>query len=230
MKIKINSELNGLPGFLYKRAVRRLAKSYSPYHPIFLGDERIGEGERACIDRWAIIAGNLRATGAKTLLDLGCAEGYFVQQAAKSGCLAVGVDADVLRLSLAQASATLNRVQGAGFIYAELTPEFIDTLPPYDAVLFLSVLHHIMYEQGIDYARQYMRRLKPKVGKFMIFDMAQSNETGHAWASLLPDMGDDPHAWIAEFLSSAGFRSIEKVGDTDAYQGSVRRALFRVAP
>jgi SAM-dependent methyltransferase len=117
-------------------------------------------------DRWATIAANLRAAGAKTLLDLGCAEGYFVQQAAKCGCLAVGVDSDVLRLSLAQASATLNRVQGAGFIYAELTPEFIDMLPTYDAVLFLSVMHHIMYERGVDYAREYMRRLKPKVGKF----------------------------------------------------------------
>lgn len=75
-----------------------------------------------------------------------------------------------------------------------------------------------------------MGRLKPKVEKFMIFDMGQSNEMRHAWASLLPDMGADPHAWIAEFLSSAGFRSIEKVRETDAYQGSVRRALFRIAP
>lgn len=115
--------------------------------------ECIGEGERACIDHWVTIAANLRATGAKTLLDLGCTEGYFVQQAAKCGYLAVGVDADVLRLSLAQASATLNRVQGAGFIYVQLTPEFIDTLPTYYAVLFLSVLHHIMYERGVDYAR-----------------------------------------------------------------------------
>lgn len=230
MKLKISSDLNGLPGFLYKHAVRRLAKSYTPYHPIFLGRERIGEGERACMDRWVTIAANLRATGARTLLDLGCAEGYFVQQAAKFGCLAVGVDADVLRLSLAQASAILNRVNGAGFIYAEMTPEFIDTLPIYDVVLFLSVLHHIMYARGVDHAREYMERLRPKVGQFMIFDMGQSNETQNRWASLLPDMGADPQAWIAEFLRSAGFRSIKKIGDTDAYKGPVRRGLFRVTP
>jgi len=230
MKIRISTELDGLPGRLYKYAVRRLAKSYSPYHPIFLGGERIGEGERACVDRWRTIETNLREAGSRTLLDLGCAEGYFVQQAAKYGCLAVGVDADVLRLSLAQASATLNRIQGAGFIYAELTPDFIDTLPTYDAVLFLSVLHHIMYEQGVPYAREYMARLQPKVGQFMIFDMGQSNETSNAWASLLPDMGSAPHAWIAEFLTSAGFRSITKIGETDAYQGPVRRGLFRIAP
>jgi cyclopropane fatty-acyl-phospholipid synthase-like methyltransferase len=230
MKIRISSELEGVSGLLYKRAVRRLAKSYSPYHPIFLGAKRIAQGERACVDRWETIAAHMRATGAKTLLDLGCAEGFFVQQAAKSGCLAVGVDADVLRLSLAQAAATLNRVQGAGFIYAELTPKFIDSLPAYDVVLFLSVLHHIMYEQGVGPAREYMTRLRAKVGQFMIFDMAQSNETRHAWASLLPDMGADPHAWIAEFLRSAGFQSVEKIGETDSYQGPVRRALFRIAP
>jgi hypothetical protein len=61
------------------------SESYSPYHPIFLRSECIGEGECACIDRWVTIAANLRATGAKTLLDLGFAEGYFVQQAAKCG-------------------------------------------------------------------------------------------------------------------------------------------------
>ena len=230
MKIRISSDLNGIPGSLYKYAVRRLARSYSPYHPVDILGERFGEGERACIDRWATIAVQLGAAGARTLLDLGCAEGFFVHQAARSGYLALGVDADVLRLSLAQASATLNKVQGAGFMYAELTPEFIDTLPPYDAVLFLSVLHHIMYERGVDYARDYMSRLKAKVGKFMIFDMAQSNETRHAWAKLLPDMGSDPHAWIAEFLRSAGYRAVEKIGETDAYQGPVRRALFRLVP
>jgi len=59
----------------------------------------------------------------------------------------MGVDSDVLRLSLARASAMPNGFRGAGFIHADMRPEFIDTLHTYDAALFLSVLHHIMYDE-----------------------------------------------------------------------------------
>lgn len=231
MKIKIGTEIARMPRFLYRQAIRQIAKSYDPYHPVWIDGDQLCQGQRECIDRWTVIERELIASESRTLIDLGCAEGYFVEQAAlRCGCLALGVDADVRRLSVAQASLILNKTERAGFIYASLTPDFIDQLTRYDTVLFLSVLHHVMYEHGVDYARDYMRRLKPKIGKFMIFDMGQSNETENAWACLLPDMGDEPHSWIEDFLRSVGFQSVTRLGETDAYQGSVRRCLFRVAP
>ena len=231
MKIKIGTELDSVPGFLYGFAVRRIARSYQPYQPVVINGTKICEGERRHSDRFATIRQVIQSADAKTLLDLGCAEGYFVQQAASQcGCIALGIDADVRRLSLAQASATINRVNGAGFMYGELTPEFVGKLPPFDAIIFMSVLHHIMYERGIDYARDYMKGLHAITRKFLIFDMGQSNETENQWAALLPDMGSDPHAWVADFLRSAGFSGVEKLVETDAYQGATKRALFCLKP
>jgi len=231
MKIEIGEELDQIPGFLYGLAIRRIARSYQPYQPVFIKGARICTGERKHSDRFATIRQSIESMGAKTLLDLGCAEGYFVEQAASQcGCVALGVDADVRRLSLAQASATLNHVNGAGFMYGQLTPEFITMLPSFDAIIFMSVLHHIMYERGVDYARDYMKTLRAKVVKFLVFDMGQSDETENKWAALLPNMGSEPHAWVADFLKSAGFGGVEKLVESDAYQGSKKRALFRLTP
>lgn len=231
MKIRIGEQLDRVPGLLYGLAIRRIAGSYQPYQPVSIRGHQICPGERKHSDRFATIRQSIESLGATTLLDLGCAEGYFVEQAASQcRCVALGVDADVRRLSLAQASATLNRIHGAGFMYGELTPEFIGKLPAFDAIIFMSVLHHIMYEHGLEYARDYMRCLRAKVTKFLIFDMGQSNETENKWAALLPDMGSDPHAWVADFLKSTGFTGVEKLVDTDAYQGSAKRALFRLIP
>ena len=230
MKIKIGTELNGWAGLVYNQALKRVAASYSPYQPVTINGAQISSGERLHSDRWNVIKQLIQANGAKTLIDLGCAEGYFVERAAKEcGCLALGVDADVRRLALAHGSAALNRVHGAGYMYANLTPEFIDALPQYDTVVFMSVLHHIMYEHGVDYSRDYMRRLRPKAARFMVFDMGQSNETENAWAAKLPDMGADPHTWVGNFLKSAGFSKVELVKETDSYDhGSSKRAVFRL--
>ncbi|WP_433971495.1 hypothetical protein [Tunturiibacter lichenicola] len=132
------------------------------------------------------------------------------------------------RLSLAHASVLLNGVKGAGFIYADISPDLMSRLPVSDLVLFQSVLHHIMYNRGVDYARDIMAALRLKVGKVLIFDMGQSDETNNTWAKSLPDMGPTPHAWIEEFLRSAGYTSVEKVGDTDSYRSATKRALFRL--
>lgn len=231
MKINIAQGHKGVSGFLYEFAVRRIARSYDPYQPVSIKGRQICPGQRKHSDRFATIRRVIEATGAKTLLDLGCAEGYFVEQAAaQCGCIALGVDADVRRLSLAQASVALNRVPGAGFMYGELTPEFIRTLPNFDAIIFMSVLHHVMYERGVAFALEYMKGLRLKASKVLIFDMGQSNETENEWASLLPDMGPNPHLWIQQFLESAGFRNVEKLADSDAYQGTTKRALFILKP
>lgn len=231
MKIKIGQEINGVPGLLYELALRRIARSYSPYQPVSIKGKPICPGERKHSDRFAVIRNVIESTGAKTVLDLGCAEGYFVAQAAaQCGCIALGIDADVRRLSLAQASVTLNRVKGAGFMYGELTPEFVQRLPMFDAVFFMSILHHIMYERGVEYALEYMKGLRAKASKFLIFDMGQSDETENTWASLLPDMGSNPHFWVKQFLESAGFSKVEKLTESDSYQGFAKRALFCLTP
>ena len=226
MKLLLDRELNGLPYRIYKLALRRLVKQVEPYHPVEINGEVLAKGERQCSDRWAII-GKVLSEGADTVLDLGCAEGYFVSRAAQEyGCFALGIDADVRRLTVAQDLNIINKNKGAGFMHANITMDFLRKLPTFDVVIFLAVLHHVMYEHGVDYAREFMSHIRAKTNKALVFEMGQSNETSMGWASLLPDMSPDPHKWIEDFLLSCGFTSVVKAGETDAYQSNSRRGVF----
>jgi hypothetical protein len=64
----------------------------------------------------------------------------------------------------------------------------------------------------------------------MLFEMGQSDEHLETWAAKMPDMGSDPHAWVANFLGSAGFRTVEKIGEAQSYRRETNRALFKVMP
>jgi hypothetical protein len=208
-----------------------LARAYQPYQPISLSGFGQRPGERSCNDRWELIAPVLSRHRIGTLIDLGCAEGFFVRRSATlAGCLALGIDADIRRLTVAQTASALDETHDAGFMRARITPDFIDRLPEFDAVLFLSVLHHIMAEHGEAYARDLMQRIRRKTKTLLIFDMGQSDESTQAWSGQLPAMGPAPHLWIAAFLRSAGFTAVEKMGEVDGYQGAGRRTLFLLRP
>lgn len=230
MKLLLDRELGGLPFRLYKLVLRRLVKQVEPYHPVSMDGKVLSKGERQCSDRWNIIS-NVLKQGAGTVLDLGCAEGYFVSQAAEEyGCFALGVDADVRRLTIAQDLNVIKKNENAGFMYANITMDFLRKLPQFDVVIFLAVLHHIMYEHGVDYAREFMKCIREKTSKALIFEMGQSNETSMHWAALLPDMGANPDEWIGNFLLSCGFSEAAKVAETDAYHSSSKRGVFVARP
>lgn len=230
MKLLLDRELNGLPYRAYRFVLRRLVKQVHPYHPVAMDGKLLAPGERNCNDRWQILR-NVLAEGADSLLDLGCAEGYFVSRAAREyGCFALGIDADVRRLTIAQDLNVISRNEYAGFMYAHMNMEFLRKLPQFDVVVFLAVLHHVMYEHGVDHARELMSGIRMKTKKVLLFEMGQSNEKSMHWASHLPDMGSDPQEWIRSFLLSCGFSTAEKVGETDAYQSSSRRSIFLARP
>lgn len=230
VKLLLDRELNGFPYRAYKFVLRRLVKQVQPYHPVSMDGSVLSTGERECSDRWEVIS-KVLGSGAQTLVDLGCAEGYFVSRAAKEyGCFAIGIDADVRRLTVAQDVNVINKNENAGFMYANLSPDFLRKLPQFDVVIFLAVLHHIMYEHGVDYARHLVQCIRAITKKNLVFEMGQSNESSMYWAKLLPDMGPEPHQWIQEFLLTCGYSRAEKVGETDAYHSNSRRSIFIAYP
>lgn len=231
MKLYVSDSMSRIPTVLYDLALRSLVRSYDVYHPVSLKGRQVAIGERGCEDRWQLIAQQITRVGATSLVDLGCAEGYFVRRAAaETGCVALGVDGDVRRLMVAQTAAIADGDDRAGFMLAPISPDFLNRLPIFDVVLYQSMLHHVMYEHGIDRSLEILRLIRRKTAKVLIFDMGQSNETARAWARLLPDMGPDPHTWIQSFIESAGFSDVRKIGETDAYREQVRRAVFVATP
>lgn len=216
---------------IQKLNFRVLLNSYPNYQPIFKNGKLIAGGDRNCSDRWALIKSAVTDYQASSLLDLGSAEGYYVLQSAKEcGIISLGVDADVRRFSIAQSQLAAERIANAGFLFAVIDKEFLSKLPKFDVIVFLSVMHHMMYSHGIDYCRDILAQLKDKIGKAMIFEMGQSNELKNKWAKLLPNMGNNPHKWIKEFLLSAGFSSVTKIGESDSYNKDRNRAVFSVKP
>ena len=221
MRLNVERTFPSLLEWAQLLVLTRVVRSYEPYQPVRAHGRELAKGERQCTDRWRLLRAHLEQWKSRSLLDLGCAEGYFVRAAAEHGCFALGVDADIRRLSVARAAASLDKIRGAGFIYADLSPPFLASLPSVDAVLFLSVLHHIMYEHGLEYARTMMAEVRRLTRHFLLFDMGQSNERHHEWSAMLPDMGPDPSIWIASFLVDCGFSTVEPIAMTDAYKNQV---------
>jgi O-antigen chain-terminating methyltransferase len=213
------------------RAINALhLKSYEIYQPVLVAGAHTTSA-RDCQVRWDAIEKVLEATEAKSLVDLGCSEGYYVVQAARKGLpFAVGVDFDQRRAFTCMNQVILNDLQHAGFMMGSVDPAFIAALPRFDAVIFLSVLHHLLYQRGQDFCHDLLVALREKVGKVMFFEMGQSDETKESWAKQVPDMGPDPHAWIERFLLDAGFSRAEKIALAPAFSGQVNRAVFAVYP
>lgn len=213
------------------RGVNQLhLRSYEQYQPITLGGTK-SQGSRECEIRWSAVRSALERFECRSMIDLGCSEGYYVLQSARLGLgFCVGVDFDLRRIWTCQNQVVLEEVHNAAFLVSEITPKFVDSMPKFDAVVFLSVLHHILAASGADRARELLRSISRRVAKAMIFEMGQCDERSERWAPLLPDMGGDPHSWIAEFLRSSGFATVEKVAETPSYGREVDRAVFVCTP
>lgn len=206
-------------------ALPLLTKSKT-YQPVYLGGKRIRDGARESDLRWEYIEKVIRQDNIGSVLDLGCAEGFFVRKAVEAGCFATGADMDSDKLVWAQTTMTLDGLQGFGFFKQELTPQSLTRLPPADMLINLSLVHHLMYGQGLDYARSFMASARALTRKVMIFEMGQSNERHYDWASKLPDMGADPHAWIKQFLLDCGFSRVELLCKVRSHKDVAERAVF----
>lgn len=206
--------------------------SYGKRYQSLVGRERIfSAGGRECEARWKNIREALEPLGIKNLLDIGCGEGYYVIRAAHElGCYALGIEADYSRVCIAKNQISYLDVDRAAVMRDEVSLETIDKLPIFDAILLLSVVHHIMFSFGEDYCREFMKHLRGHIKRALIFEMGQSDESNAKWAKSLPNMGDDPHRWIQNFLLSCGYDDVVKIGTAKSYFGDRNRAIFIARP
>jgi SAM-dependent methyltransferase len=220
------------PGTLWlqKFTLSRIVKSFATYQPIILDGRELRRGSRACADRWRLIERVIAESDSESVLDLGCAEGYFVREAAKRKRVALGVDGDLRAITIGQTLASLERISGAAFMHAVITPKLVRQLPQFDSVIFLSILHHVFNELGAEDAREMMEAIRTRTRKRLIFDMGQSNETTYPWAKILPPMEPDPGTWISHFLRQCGFSAVEVVGESEGYNQAHARLLFAATP
>jgi hypothetical protein len=147
-----------------------------PYQPVEIGGRRYAN-VRDTDKPWQQVSQVLRAYSARNVLDLGCAEGWFVHRAAtECDCFVIGIEA-ADRLIVGELARLHDRVQKAATIRAFMTPETIQALPRFDAVLCLSVLHHVIRGFGTAAAEDFLSALAARVNKVLIFEMGTADET-----------------------------------------------------
>lgn len=135
------------------RGVARGSVEYLRIHTPLLPKPRYQNRRIDNERRWSLIEPYL--ADHDSLLDIGCAEGFFTSHAAAAGLESTGIDVD--REAIAYAKR--NSHDNATFEVSEVTPETITDLPRTDVVLFLTVHHHWVREYGFDAAAEMIRTL-----------------------------------------------------------------------
>ena len=219
---KINTRLTEI----HRQLIERRVYYHSAYQPISVGKVQAGDSIRNSEDRWKMIQQGIEETGSRSLLDLGCAEGFFVRRAAEHSLFSIGVDLDAARMGLGESARLVDKKERCGFVLGSINEDLLSRMPPFDAVICFSVMHHIIRKHGRDVALSQLKQMRALTGRVFFFDMGQPDEGGK-WRKLLSFMGDDPGAWIESFLQAAGFAHCERIGMTDAYRSGKTRNVFK---
>ena len=221
-----NGEINARLTEIHRQVIERRVFYHSAYQPISVGSIKSKHSIRNSEDRWTMIKQGIEETESGSLLDLGCAEGFFVRKASEHGLFAIGIDIDASRVGLGESARMVDRQTNCGFVLASIGEELLSRLPQFDVVICFSLMHHIIRQHGRNVALAQLKRMRGITKKAFFFDMGQPDEGGK-WRKVLSFMGDDPEGWIKSFLDEAGFKNCEKIGTTDAYWGGKTRNVFR---
>jgi len=159
-------------------------------------------------------------------IDIGCNEGYFVFKVAERGGFCLGLDQDRNAIMVAQARAQIHKIDNVTFSNYQLDVEKCKALPKVDVIVFLSVFHHVLRHNGIEYAMDFLRAISSINTRFMIFETGQPDEENVSWTKDLDVMGDDFEQWIIEALKSVGYSKVTVLGETDSIRSDTARLLF----
>jgi O-antigen chain-terminating methyltransferase len=162
------------------------------YQPLY-GIRGFEPSLRDCRDRAVAIESALSPMGATRqtpcrLIDFGSSLGFFPFFFADRGAITTGFDINPANTAVAVATQKLNRLP-ATFQTAALSLSTVRTIRAgvYDVALVLSVLHHVAYKRGFDYAACVVADLLARIPT-LILELAHRNEdVKFAWQNSLPE-------------------------------------------
>ena len=209
--------------------VFRIARPRRVYEPVEIGGRRY-QNKRDAELRWEAIAAAIRHYDARSVLDVGCAEGWFLRRAAEDfGCFAIGIDGDDRRVILGEVARLHDGVERVAVMKGRLTPEDIGRLPPCDIVLCLSVVHHVMRDGGMAAAEKFVRR-SPRARRRRSSSRSAPPTRGVKWTSALPGMPAGQEAFVRDLLGTCGLDNIRVIARSPGLQGDADRLLFAAEP
>jgi len=206
----------------------RLAKAGTrPYEPIEIGGRRY-QNARESESRWQAIATTLKDYGARNVLDVGCAEGWFLRRAAADlKCFAIGIEASE-RVLISELARLYDGLERTAIMTALVTADDILALPKFDAVICTSVVHHVIRRGGLAAGQDFVRALSTRANKVVLFEMGTSGEKD--WSGILPKMAEGQEAFVQGFLEDCGLTRIRLIAESEGFRREDQRLLFSAEP
>lgn len=168
-----------------------------PYQPLPQVGIAHALRDEGVFSRWAAMAEVLDELQPRTALDLGSQVGFFTLQLAERQIPTVAVEMEPRHYRILLAALRRLKLTHVGVLAMEFTPRTAPLLPSTDAVVFLSVWHHLVRWHGEDQARAMLRVVWSRTQQVLFFETGE-NEMPARYH--LPDMGADPRAWLTGML------------------------------
>jgi hypothetical protein len=211
--------------FLYRVGLYIESLIHRSYQPVRSGNRMISSPKRDWEERWLAIRSEIEINEIKNILDIGCAEGYFLRCAAEElNCICHGLDGNIKRLRKGEISRLLDKTEGNSAMLFHLTPKKILSLPEYEMIMCLSVAHHLIKSEGYDYAVEFISALRVKSKKIFIFEMGTPEEK--SFNGRMPAISSNQDNYVRDFLKDCGFTSIKHIATSISIKRDSERLLF----
>lgn len=183
---RIEQKLNETRNFMDTRAgqvhdfridkLKTALKRAEPYQPAYSVAGVLEDPRRQSIDRARAIELYLGQTAGLRILDIGSSLGYMCYYFSDRGAVAEGWDMRPENVEVAQLIGEINGVP-ATFKTKQLNTDTVQTIPQdhFDVVLLLSVLHHTVYYNGLEYTQKLLRTLLERVPTLVV-ELAKRDE------------------------------------------------------
>ncbi len=181
------------------------------------------------LTRWERMRPVVEREGVASAVDVGPSNGYFVLELARIGIPALGIEGDAMEARISTTAVRRSGIEHAGIAHFMVTEKTLPLVPPVDALILLSVWHHLVWHTGLEAATALLRGLWERTGKVMFFDTGEREMPPHF---NLPAMEPDGRTWLTGYLEEtcAGAR-VEHLGAHAAFDAEGRpaeRNLFAV--
>jgi hypothetical protein len=199
---------------------------YQPVASLPIRSANRGGGSES---RWEAIFPVVCEQGVETAVDVGASEGYFSIRLGRACVPTIAMEGEPGTYRTAIFAVRRSGLDNVGVLAMELTPENVAALPAGDAVLCLSVWHHLVRRHGLAATTEIMETIWDRTGKVLFFDTGE-NEMSPEFH--LPEMRPDARSWLAGYLAETcdGSR-VEHLGMHAAFDPSgapCERNLFAV--
>lgn len=195
---------------------------YQPVAELPVRTHRRAEGTWS---RWQAMLTVLEGRSITSSIDVGTNAGFFAVELARRGAATLAVDSEPSSVRAASLAARRAGLGNIGILELRMTPETLPLLPTVDCVVFVSVWHHLVREQGLDAASAMLERLWDRSREVLFFETGELEMTSDFD---LPDMGTDPRGWVAGYLSRLPDAEVVHLGVHSASDGHNLRNLFAV--